>query len=293
MKKQYILPLLAISALTGLALTNVNKSEIGIRAFVKEHKNSAGAPAGRTGAPGDQNCTVCHAGAVQNGDAINALTLKDANGNEVTNYIPDQTYDVNFFVDNAAPKKGFQLVALRTSNNTQAGAMTAVTGTNVVTSGGRQYVNHRSTSTSTTTGWNFKWKAPASDVGDIKFYAAANVTNSSNSESGDAIYLSQHTVAYNPTASVEELTTSMNLEAFYASNSNTVNVNFDSRIAASGYMNLVDLSGKSVYSTDFGAIKIGKNKEKILLPAEIKDGIYFVHLFVNNQSSSIKIMIQK
>lgn len=293
MKKQYILPLLAVSAMAGLALTRVSTFDMNQRAFLASHKNASGAPAGRTGAPGEQNCTECHSGTTQNGNAITTLTLVDGHGNTVTSYLPDSTYTVNFFINNPAVKKGFELVALNVSNNANAGNMTAMTGTTVLTASGKKYVTHKSTSNTTTSGWNFKWTAPATNVGDVKFYSASNVTNNNGTDSGDQIYLSQHTVSHNATATVKEQEQSMNLSAFFAANTNTLNISFDSRVAGKGFVNVVDLSGKSVYSNHFGDVKIGSNSEKVLLPSEIGNGIYIVHLFVNNQSTTYKLQIQK
>lgn len=293
MKKQYILPLLTISAMAGLAMTRVNSFDLGQQAFLSKHLNAAGAPAGRTGAPGEQSCTACHAGTAQNGDALNSLTLTDGSGNVVTSYLPDSTYTANFFINNTAVKKGFQIVALTVSGDTQAGNMTAMTGTTILTQSGKKYATHKSTSNTTTTGWNFKWTAPSGNVGDVRFYAAANVTNNNGSDSGDQIFLSQHTVSRNPTANVKENAANMNFSAFYAANTNTLNLSFDSRVAGNGFINLIDLSGKSVYNNHFGTVNIGSNQEKVLLPADIRNGIYIVHLFVNNQSTTYKLTIQK
>lgn len=293
MRKQYILPLLTISAMAGLALTNVSSLELSQRAFIAEYKNASGAPAGRTGAPGEQTCTACHAGTAQNGDAITTLTLRNAQGNVVTSYMPDSTYDANFIIDNAAVKKGFQIVALVDDNNTQAGNMIATAQTTVLTQSGRKYVTHKSSSNTTTTGWSFKWKAPSSNVGDVRFYAASNVSNNNGSDSGDQIFLSQDVVSYNPTASVKDLSQQMNFSAFFAAQTGTLNLSFDSRISGEGFVNLVDLGGKSVFNNHFGAVKIGSNQEKVLLPAELGNGIYIAHLFVNNQSVTCKLMIQR
>ena len=37
--------------------------------------NSGGAGPGKTGAPGESNCTACHAGSVMDGANVNVLTL--------------------------------------------------------------------------------------------------------------------------------------------------------------------------------------------------------------------------
>ena len=87
MKKQYLLPLLGITAMAGFAFTRLGKTEIRYQAYVREHvKSASGAAAGNTGAPGESRCTSCHAGTAQNGDAVTSLTLKDQDGNIVKHY---------------------------------------------------------------------------------------------------------------------------------------------------------------------------------------------------------------
>lgn len=293
MKKKYVIPVMALMTISGLSFTHFTAVEFSQLEYVKNHKNSNGSPAGRTGAPGEQTCTACHSGTVQNGSAIQTLELRDPSGNVVTSYLPGVTYDVNFKVNNAAPKKGFQLVALAVNGNTQAGSMVATSNTSVLSSGSKKYVNHKSSSTNTTTGWDFKWTAPATNVGDVKFYVASNVTNSNNNDSGDQIYTSQHTITYNAAASVEEVESVNQFNAFFAATTNTLNLTFNSKIVGEGHLNVVDMSGKSVYNTKIGAVKSGNNTQKVLIPSEIQSGIYLVHLFVNNESAVVKIMIQK
>lgn len=293
MKKKYIIPFMALLTISGLSFTHFTADEYGQLEYLKAHKNANGSPAGRTGAPGEQTCTSCHSGTVQNGSAIQTLELKDPSGNVVTSYLPGVTYDVNFKVNNVAPKKGFQLVALAVNGNTQAGSMEATSNTSVISSGSKKYVNQKSSSTNTTTGWDFRWTAPATNVGDVKFYVASNVTNSNNNDSGDQIFTSQHTISYNASASVEEVEKVNQFNAFFAATTNTLNLTFNSKIAGEGHLNVVDLSGKSVFNTKIGTVKSGDNTQKVLIPSEIQSGIYLVHLFVNNESAVVKIMIQK
>ncbi|MEO0638086.1 MAG: choice-of-anchor V domain-containing protein, partial [Bacteroidota bacterium] len=61
----------------------------------------------------------------------------------------------------------------------------------------RQYVGHRNASTNQT--WNFTWKAPATNVGDITFYIVGNAANGNGSTSGDFIYESNQTLSLDPT----------------------------------------------------------------------------------------------
>lgn len=295
MKKNYVLPLLLVASIGGLAVSRSADAKVEI--YAKSHvRNASGPPTGQTGAPGESTCVSCHTGGqVQNGDAMNEFQILDADLNEVSSYTPGQTYTVRFSINSNATKKGFQTVTLAAVGNAQAGTVTAspVGGTQRVTSGGRQYISHTGASNTFTTGWGYTWTAPATNVGDVKFYVASNVTNNNSSSSGDVIYTSNITLPANSSAGIAEQEIMTNLSAGYAAIGNTINLTFNSRIAGQGHMNLVDLNGKSVYSTDLNAVVTGGNSEKVLLPADIKSGIYIVHLFVNNQSVTHKLMIQK
>lgn len=293
MKKQYIMPLIGIAAMAGFAFTRMGKTDIRYQAYVSEHgKNSSGAPSGMTGAPGENNCASCHSGGSQDGNAVNSFVLKDADGNTVTSYIPGETYDATFVLNTSATVKGFQTVAL-TSANTQAGTMTAVSGSTNKISGSRQYITHNSASNTTTSGWKFKWTAPAANAGNVRFYAASNSSNGNGASTGDVIYLSNYLISYNQSASLEETAAPVKFSAFYDAEKNAVSMKLNSLISGEGFFNLVDLSGKSVYNERLGTVFIGNNEETVLLPSGIRAGMYIVHLFVNNQSSTFKIMVGK
>ena len=59
------------------------------------------------------------------------------------------------------------------------------------------------------------------------------------------------------------------------------------------FVNLIDMNGKSVFSSDLGNSIAGKNKEAIVLPNDLKNGIYMVNFFIGNKAMTAKIMIQK
>lgn len=294
MKKNYIIPTLAIATMISLAASNTSQLNTVATKFEKSHRlNSSGAPAGRTGAPGELNCTACHAGSVQNGNAINSVTLINGAGQEVTSFFPDSVYTVRFNISQAASKRGFQLVALNVIGNTQAGVITgnAAGGTIRVTSGGKQYINHIGSSTGFTAGWTFTWQAPA-DVENVRFYAASNVTNNNGGDSGDQIFTSQHNFSKDATASIQQNAPIDGFTVAHQASINALVLNFNANQAGNGHLNLIDMQGKSVFNTQLGAIKSGQQKETVLLPKELNSGIYFVHLFVDNHSVTKKIQIQ-
>jgi len=166
--------------------------------------SSGGASTPKTGAPSETTCTSCHnTYSVQTSgtkyDKIK-LSIPFTGGG----YIPDSTYRVTIsYRETNITKYGFQITALN-SKNEAAGAFTNInsrvqTFSSTVGSGTRYYAEHTGTGTSAVSGdsvaWTFEWKAPNSNVGDVKFYLALNVTNSSSGVTGDYIYNKTFTVS--------------------------------------------------------------------------------------------------
>src|SRR5687768_7015248 len=85
---------------------------------------SANGPTARnTGAPGESDCTSCHnsSSLVSNS---NDITLT-SNGGTLFEYLPDSTYTITINMSQSGINKfGFQVTALRASNNTFAGTFT-------------------------------------------------------------------------------------------------------------------------------------------------------------------------
>jgi len=289
MKKVIVLVSSAIVLIGGMSLNQ--KSSFKIEKYrAGMHKNAAGSPTGQTGAPGENNCTSCHSGAVQSGTTENTLTV--AQGlTPVTAYVPGVTYNVALQMTSSPAKKGFQVTAL-TSGNVMAGSFTAGANTNI-SGTTRKYANHKSTSnTSATVAWLWTWTAPATDVGPVTFYVATNKANGNSNDNGDVIYLSTH--VYNSTLGIDEEENSIatNFSAGYSADSKSIVLNFNSLNASEMYFNLVDLNGKSVFVSNLGNAQIGENKQSVALPNEIKAGIYVVNFFVGNTPMTSKVMIQ-
>lgn len=292
MKKQYIF----IAALIGISISfawqSSETSQIG--RVVNHVKNTSGPPAGRTGAPGEGNCTACHSGTVQNGATQNILTLSQS-GNPISGYLPGETYDVSITTAVMSAKQGFEVTALN-GGNSAAGTFVAPsnTGTRAFSGNGRNYVsqNTAGSNSSSFPTWDFTWTAPATDAGPVTFYLATNSANGNGQDGGDVIYVSQHPIS--STANVNEVSTNVaDFNVGYSAASDQVFISYSSLIAGSAYLNLLDLSGKSVMTTDLGTANIGTNKDAFRLPSYIKNGLYIVHFFVNNNAVSKKIMVQR
>jgi len=169
----------------------------------KSFTYSSGPNGGLTNAPGEGNCTSCHSSASLNsGSFSSALKLS---GNFTGNgYLPDSTYTIKIeYAQPGISKFGFNVTSLdanddpigdftRTNNRTQKRTKT-------VSGSTRQYMEHTNSGTSATstnkTDWTFEWKAPSSNVGDVKFYVSLNAANGNNGTSGDTIYAKVFTVS--------------------------------------------------------------------------------------------------
>lgn len=271
-------------------LISIQHVNIGsIESYHKAPVNAGGAGAGKTGAPGEQNCTACHAGTAQDGANENILTLLDGT-TPVTTYTPGQQYTMALVMSSNPAKRGFQATAL-TSSNTMAGTFTAQAGNTSVNGTAKKYANHTSSSnTSSTLSWNWTWTAPASGTGNVTFYVASNKANNNGNDNGDVIYLSQHVFSEASSADIEE-NSSESVKVYFDASSNTIHAKFDALSVSSAALKLIDLSGKVAFNTTLGASEIGENTREIKLNESLKSGTYIVTLEIGRKVYSKKIII--
>ncbi len=146
----------------------------------------SGPPSQHSGAPGEQNCTDCHNAAT----GVGQFTIVAP-----ANYTPGQTYSIQVrhqTTDTTRRRWGFEMTSL--ANNVAAGTFANVNAnTRIISGGGRSYIEHTTSGTfqNQTSGatWTFNWTAPASNVGNVTFYAAGVQANNNGSESGDQEYV--------------------------------------------------------------------------------------------------------
>lgn len=291
MKKNYLFIGLLIAS--GLLLSfSGNESVQNVKNFSKGYHslNQAGSPGGRTGAPGDGVCTQCHSGAVQSGSGFNIVSLTQA-GNPVTEYTPSTTYQINVSMSTTNAKNGFEIVALN-PGNTMAGtiAITDATNTKSISAGGKTRVTHKFAGTSLNS-WSFNWTSPATNVGAITFYLATNETNSSSSEQGDVIRTSQH--VFDSQAGILENTSKIETQIGYQSSTNSLNIQLDSKVDGSVFVNVVNLSGKSVFTENLGTVNAGESAFSVRLDQELTSGIYMINVSVDNNITAKKVFISK
>lgn len=124
-----------------------------------------GAPAGKTGSPGDgANCTECHGGTA-------TTTAGQITSNiPPSGYVPGTTYQITATnpLTNTG-KMGFEISPQNTAG-AQKGTLVAGSGSQLV-GGGTKYITHTNANTTTNT-WTFGWIAPAAGSGAVTFYGA-------------------------------------------------------------------------------------------------------------------------
>ena len=169
-------------------------------------------PAAKTGAPGESNCTDCHAGIGNLNDGVGSVTI----GGVPDPYTPSTTYPLTVTVARTAQSRwGFELVPLKSSDNTMAGTLATTTlTTDTQMAGGKTYVSHSrlngpdGTFPAQTGGatWTFSWTAPAAGAGAVTFYVAGNAANNSGTNAGDRIYTTSLTTMESNSTDVESTT---------------------------------------------------------------------------------------
>ncbi len=167
---------------------------------------------------------------------------------------------------------------------------TDATHTKTITSGGKTRVTHKSAGNTLTT-WTYNWTAPATNVGTVTFYLATNQTNSSNSDSGDIIRTSQH--PFGSQASVKENTEKVQTTIGYQASTNSLNIQLNSKVDGSVFVNVVDLNGKSVFTENMGSVSAGESSLSVRLNNELNSGIYMVNVSVDNNMTMKKVFISK
>ena len=178
-KRVKILSLLFFVGLAAVGLTSDNGLVHTVKSF------SSGPPAGFSGAPGEANCSSCHGG---------ASTAAQFSITAPPNYTPGQTYQIqvrHISADSTRRRWGFELTSL--ANNAAAGSFANLTGnTQTLSENGRLYIEHTTAGTFANqqggASWTFNWTAPATNIGEITFYAAGNQANNDGTPSGDVTY---------------------------------------------------------------------------------------------------------
>ena len=251
--------------------------------------NSGGAGPGKTGAPGESNCTACHAGSVIDGANVNVLTISDGSG-PVTTYVPGNTYAVSLAMSTNPQKKGFQATALNTSDE-MAGSFSASASTAISSLGNRSYANHISASnTSAVSEWLWDWTAPSSSAGDVTFYVSSNHANGNGITSGDEIFLSQHTFAEDNGASIDNHSFFSEVASFIPE-TNELYIALNHTELGIIDVALFDLNGKQVFNKKKLLLSSGDSSLRLKVNSTVGNGTYILALKLGAEEISKTVNI--
>ena len=272
---------LTLTLFTTWVLTDQNPHQLQKYASVI---NSGGASPGKTGAPGESNCTMCHSGSVNDGFGVSSISFSGLN-NE---YIPGTTYDLSLSLNNGSSKNGFQLVVLDSISESNAGTIliSDVVNTQISSGNNRTYLNHTSAGNSLNL-WDFQWTAPASDVGPIKIYYAYNVAGYPyTNTSGDLIYTNHITLR----PSNSTLTCNNEFLDFqcYVVDQNQLNIVSNINSSEKSIIKIYNMIGEEVFIKKLNFFN--NQIFQISLPSNLTSGTYIVSLKVGKEIKNQKII---
>lgn len=236
--------------------------------------NKGGRPVGVTGAPGEsgQVCATCH-----NGGNFNTnieISLANANGDVVTEYLPGQEYDLTVTVSgNNAVGYGFQLVPLSESNNNMAGDWSDL-GDDVRLQDdlGRSYIVQSDRKADGI--FTAKWTAPSEGTGSVKFYSAGIAANGNNGTTGDDATQTSISFGEGTSTSTEELDFNVNL--YPNPTTEVLYVNAETEVEYS----IISVSGQSVMSS------YTQSKDHTIDVSSLSNGVYMISLRNEDQNST-------
>ena len=258
---------------------------------------------GNTGAPGDETnsngtaktCQSCH----NTSTAIQVtldIEVMDDTGSPVTEYIPEQTYDVKVTVnsegDQTPSAYGFQLLCLdaplgqngdnRDAFNNAASNVRIAT----ASSNGRQYAEHKGPSDENV--FMVEWTAPEVGTGTVTFYSCGNGVNLNDETSGDNAACDQLQLTEGEPASSKDLSEMVSVKIYPNPVDAQLNLEIESDLSGSFEMRIYNFYGQMV-KVDTIELRNGKNTSFLNLN-DLPTGNYLLQLSDGENMTHKKIV---
>ncbi len=239
--------------------------------------NLPGAPAGVTGAPGEDSCgrSGCHDTPSNFGAASINLRLD----NNASVYIPGNTHTLTVSIDNPqeAARNGFEIVALDAQNNNIGEWMPAGEYLRTKSANGRDYVTHSEDGSILTT-WNIDWQAPSSNAGRVTFYVAVNDANDNLARTGDDIYTTSARFNAQMTSSIKAISNLENISVFPNPVQTQINIDVNLTAATNLSGTLINSTGQTIAPLFHQNLSLGTSNLSIPFPTNAPRGYYFLKL---------------
>lgn len=255
-------------------------------AYNHAYTTSSGAPAGRTGSPGDGGLTCsavgCHGATPQPGSNLFFVGVPTAG------YNPGQTYlvQVNF---SGLGNKGFQL-SPQSPNGTLLGQLintnsTGTQGTQTVGVGGK-YITHRLAQSGATGSWSFQWRAPAAGTGPVTFYGA--FVNGKDS----GLRTEQVTIQENPAASVNEAGKLRQFKMYPNPVNDRLTLTYTLDRIEKVIIKVYDITGREAMQLLNETQDAGEHQMSYDLKPQLNPGVYFVSVDAGGKRFSQKLLVK-
>lgn len=156
--------------------------------------NSSVPPVSRTGAPFDAgSCRSCHASGTP-APTVLLLANSDTVDGQFTYQPGGPALNMELIMTHPTAQVGGYELTVATlppgNDAAPANAFSASSGSTILSGvGGRRYLAHSGAKSfvSNEVRWSFTWTPPATDIGTLRWYIAANAANGDGSTSGDAV----------------------------------------------------------------------------------------------------------
>jgi hypothetical protein len=274
------LPLFAIVATSGISGTNSNA-----------------APLGSTGAPGDFTCAKsgCHVGSELNA-GLAQLNL-DFN-TSAQNYQPNEVYDMSVSLTQQGIERfGFQVLALNAQNENVGEFIITDSARTQTQQGvgpyqGKTYLTYKYAGTNPFSAglgkWDFKWKAPSTNQGEIKIFVAAVAANNDGTDLGDTVYTKQFALQ-GTVSSISDFNNSpFNFTVFPNPATDKLTINFAEKTSENIALQISDLQGKKVFAETIHPATKGTQ----INVSSFAKGTYILSVQNGEKLSTQKVIIQ-
>ena len=256
---------------------------------------SSNGKAGKTGSPGESDCTSCHAGTVNTGPGSVTITSPDLIG---WAYTPGQTYTINVTITQASiPLFAFGFEALDASG-ANAGTLIITNSAETqiknftVSPNSRANVVHK-TDAGLTTGshtFTFNWTAPSANIGNVTFYVAGMACDNDGGTPGDDTYTSSQVVSFS--SNINETYSDMIDVIVYPNPAKEkATIKYLLKKNAEVRIELVSIIGK--------VIPIYSNKEEYsglhhydYSFNSLSSGLYFMNIYIDDIKNTQKLFIE-
>jgi len=255
---------------------------------------SGNGKAGKTGSPGETDCTSCHVGTVNTGIGGVVITAPT-----LTNwaYTLGQTYQINVTITQAsAPLFGFGFEALN-STGANAGTLVITNSTETqiktftVAPNSRNNVVQKSGGglTTDTHTFTFNWTAPATNIGDVTFYVVGMAANNDGGTDGDFVYSSSQVVTFS-TKILENESDKFKLNVYPNPVSEKATIKYQLKENSNVNFELVSITGKVIFENSNIEELAGIHEHNLLLNT-IPKGLYFVNVYINGIKYTEKLFV--